>query len=270
MLLDGVYRKINRRPNKFLLMEGMNGAGKTAKTKLLAEDLAQTRLVFATVEPTRWSFGAIIRTIIDGFLPSRRLLSKAKEELEEFWKGERHGFCSEIYLILDFLKRGRGQLSEAERQKLFVVDRLFHLKKTIDIELLQGATVVQDRYDISSYVHGMANGFFFERNLACHQAALGSDYLAPDTVFYFWIPAELAVERLKQSGKVIDIYESKETLRRVEMASRQLLGFEDELPKPGKYLEREFSVLGEHHPIFVINAEPSKKEVYETVRKLID
>lgn len=271
MLLNQVYGMANCGPAKFILLEGINGAGKSTMIKMLGADLSTSREVFITAEPSRSSFGRIIRGVIDGSFVSRRLFLEAEDDLASFWEGGHSGFCSGIHVILEFLQKHRGQLSEAERQKLFVADRLMHLVEEVIIKLMiHHAWVLQDRYDISSYCHGMANGFSFERNLSCHQAALRELYLAPDIIFYLWIPVGLAVERLTQSGKVIDLYESTDTLRKVEMAARQLLGFVGEQPKPGKYLEREFAVLGVHRRIFIINAESNEKEVFASVRKLID
>jgi thymidylate kinase len=266
VLLDHIYGCVNGGSGKFILIEGINGSGKTTKAEMLTNDLAKTRSVTLTREPTQNSFGRLIRRIIDGGFVSGSVIWGAEKDLEPFWR-TRRSFCLHTQAILETLKCRRN-LSEVERQKLFVTDRFLHLLQIQDA--LSSGWLVQYRYDISSYCHGMAKGLSFERNLAYHQMALGNLYLAPDIIFYFWVPIELAIQRLQQSGKVIDIYETEETLRKVEMAARQILGFVNEQPIPGAFLEREFVVLGEHHPIFVINAELPKEEVYKTVRRLID
>lgn len=149
------------------------------------------------------------------------------------------------------------------------MDRLSHINEGVLPNLLQGRVVIQDRYDVSSYCHGMANGYSFKRNWEFHRKALGDSYLAPDVIFYLWIPVPLAVERLNRSGKIIDLYEGEITLRRVEDAARSILGFRDDLPGCGQFLQREFSVLGKRHFIFIVNAEPSVEEVSELTLKLL-
>lgn len=101
MLLDGVYALANIRRRPFILVEGMNGAGKTSVVKYVSERLRAYRDVLSTSEPTaQSSFGRLIRAIVDNSYVDRALLGEAKGDLER--TNER--LYAEISLILNFLK----------------------------------------------------------------------------------------------------------------------------------------------------------------------
>ena len=93
------------------------------------------------------------------------------------------------------------------------------------------------------------------------QKAIADAYLAPDLIIYYWLPVDLALRRLQSSGKIIDIYENKDNLERIEDASRKILMFQDEDPKSNQPLVREFKMRHNIHTVLIINAEPSVEEI---------
>ena len=102
---------------KFIVFEGIDGAGKTTQIKLLAENLAKIGVEsYITAEPTDMPSGKIIREALAGRLPAT---------------------C-------------------AEMADMFVRDRVIHNKdeeKGIDPHLDRGITVISDRYYYSSLAY---------------------------------------------------------------------------------------------------------------------
>jgi dTMP kinase len=261
---------------KFILIEGLNGSGKTTQAKKLTENLKQNGIpaVF-NHEPSAGIFGRIIRQLVDHAQVDSRLLKEAKEAVAqclEVTNGNprsQRQFLGLLLNVLNALGMAR-KLSEWEKQIIFIANRIEDIRDNILPNLRKGLWVVQDRYDISCYSHGMSNDVDFTKLLELHQRALNNSYLAPDVIFYYWLPIPVALERLRVSGKIIDFYENKENLERIEKASREILMFTDENPEPHQALVKEFKMGQNTHKVIIINAEPSiediGKETWQYVR----
>jgi len=105
----------NRHPGKFIVIEGLDGSGKSTQTALLANHLRDRGVsVYATLEPTQYLIGGLIRSF-----------------LANDWKS-----------------------SPQCLQLLFAADRAHHLDKEIIPLLKAGSTVVCDRYFFSSFAYG--------------------------------------------------------------------------------------------------------------------
>ena len=100
---------------KFIVLEGLDGAGKSTQAALLANDLSLNgKKACLTREPSQFSTGGIVRS---------RLLNE--------W-----------------------QSSPECLQLLFAADRAEHLEKEVFLRLQEGAAVVCDRYFLSSLAYG--------------------------------------------------------------------------------------------------------------------
>ncbi len=255
-------------PGKFILVEGLNGSGKTTQAKKLVELLKQDGVpaVF-NHEPSAGIFGQIIRQFIDQTPIDDALLDQATKANDARWRdknssvGQRR-FCGVLFNVLKALEKGKN-LTEWEKQTLFVANRLEDLKENIFPNLKNGIWVVQDRYDLSCFFHGMSNGVSFAKLIDLHQSVLADSYLAPDLVIYYWLPVSVALGRLKSSGKIIDIYENEKNLERIEHAAREVLEFIDESPKPHQPLVREFKMNHRIHKVLIFNAEPDISAITE-------
>lgn len=104
------------KPGKFIVLEGIDGSGKSTQCQLLAEFLRNKgNHVILTREPSDFETGKHIRRILRG---------------EE------------------------KAISGMEFQKLYIKDRQEHLEKTIEPALHKGEVVVCDRYFFSTIAYG--------------------------------------------------------------------------------------------------------------------
>ena len=107
-----------KKAGKFIVIDGLDGCGKTTQVKLLVEKLReQGKKVVETNEPTKGPVGKLIRQVLE----------------------------KEVILPPDAL------------QLLFVADRGDHLKRTIKPALSAGNIVVSDRYLWSTIAYGSLN-----------------------------------------------------------------------------------------------------------------
>ena len=103
----------------FIVIEGIDGTGKSTQLHLLAEKLRQLGYaVVATREPTSGPYGQKIRE-----------------------------------LFVD-----RGAVSQEEELELFIADRDQHVKEVIAPALADGCVVICDRYYLSTIAYQGANG----------------------------------------------------------------------------------------------------------------
>ena len=161
---------------KFIVFEGIDGAGKTTQVELLAKNLrALDRKVFLCAEPTTLESGKAIR----------RALSGAEKK------------------------------SECQMAAMFVLDRIAHnIDEEIGIEVLvsQGIDVISDRYYYSSLAYqGSATDYEWVKKMN-----LGSPEIrCPDLCIYLDLLPEDSLERISKGRESVEIYENLEKLTSV-------------------------------------------------------
>jgi dTMP kinase len=113
---------------QFIVIEGIDGAGTTTQSAILADRLTDKGLpVHTTREPSDGPVGVLIRQVLTGrvVVPGRQ---------------------------------GARPLNWATMANLFAADRLDHLEAEILPNLTDGVTVICDRYDHSSVAYQTVSG----------------------------------------------------------------------------------------------------------------
>jgi dTMP kinase len=174
-----------RRRGRFLVVEGLDGAGTTTQSRLLAEGLRRAgRPVQLTAEPSGGPVGALLRQVL-----ARRIAGAA----------------------------GRGFDPEA-LALLFAADRLDHFRAEVEPLLAAGRDVVSDRYTLSSLAYqSLTTG------RAAWVEAVNGRAPAPDLTLFLRVrPAVAWRRRFAESGSR-DLYEVPAFQRRVARSYERCL-----------------------------------------------
>ena len=162
---------------RFIVLEGLDGAGKTTHIELLKKQLIEDgRSVYATAEPTASAVGGLVRDALAG-LQNR---------------------------------------SAAELAALFLCDRIQHNvnpKNGIAGFLQAGVDVICDRYYYSSLAYqGIDSdiGWVAHMNLDC------PDICRPDACIFLDLSVEKCIERMESERLTAEIFETEEIIRRVK------------------------------------------------------
>ncbi|MFW9851809.1 MAG: dTMP kinase [Candidatus Thorarchaeota archaeon] len=161
-------------PGTFICVEGIDGSGKTTHARTLVKRLCSLGYdAVYTTEPTRYS------------LPGRKLR-------ESFFAPER--------------------LPVEEEFRLFLEDRIIHLKDEVIPQLEDNKIIITDRYYFSSVAYQGSRGldwkYILEENLKIA--------LVPDLVIILDIPVKVAIERISSDRtEGVNTFEKEESLQKV-------------------------------------------------------
>jgi len=166
----------NKNRGRFIVFEGIDGAGKTTQIELLEKRLQEMgRRVFRTAEPTESVSGGLLRDALSGV--SKR--------------------------------------SACEMAALFTLDRIFHnvspvcgIRKMLD----DGYDVICDRYYYSSMAYQGSEtdaDWVRDMNLNC------PEILHPDLCIFLDLTPEESMERIARRHGTQEIYETVEKLTAV-------------------------------------------------------
>ena len=165
---------------KFLVLEGLDGAGTTTQSKILADRLRREgHKVHCTAEPSSGPIGSQLRLMLAGRLVGRK---------GEPWD--------------------RRSLA-----LLFAADRLDHLASVIVPRLEDGVHVVCDLYVLSSLAYQSLD------NPASWVAELNRHMRRADATYFLRIRAEAALaRRLDDSGGQAELFETLPQQKRIARA----------------------------------------------------
>ncbi len=159
--------------NKFIVVEGLDGSGKSTQIELLKNALeARGERVYVTAEPQNYETGAYIRRILSESLDKNMYLQAA----------------------------------------LFLADRLEHItneKCGIKKYLSEGYTVICDRYYYSSFAYqGTASDidWVMDINLNC------PEILTPDICIFLDVNPDTCKKRIDQTRESVELYEKSTAL----------------------------------------------------------
>ena len=169
---------------RFIVFEGIDGAGKTTQISLLeAKFRAEGRRVMVTAEPTVSVTGGLLRDALGGIS-----------------------------------KRTAGEMAA-----MFVLDRIFHnVNPVTGIEkmLADGVDVICDRYYYSTLAYqGQSTDYAWVKsmNLSCPEIR------KPDLCIYLDLTPAQSLERIRAGRDSVEIYENEETLTKVRNAFLSVL-----------------------------------------------
>jgi dTMP kinase len=176
-------------PGRFIVFEGLDGSGTTTQSKLLAERVQQRgRAVHLAHQPSEGPVGLLIRQILAG----RAATPQADGKL--------------------------GVVDERGMALLFAADRLDHLGSQIEPRLARGEDVILDRYTLSSLAYQGAS--------VSHEFIHAANRFArkPDLTLFLYVPASVALERVRARGAKLERYETAGHLQAIEREYSRLVG----------------------------------------------
>jgi dTMP kinase len=182
--------KRNEYPGKFIVLEGIDGSGKTLQSQLLADNLTNLgKKVYLTKNPTDSEIGKFIRSAL----------------------------------------QGKVEIPVVSFQYLFSADRQIQQLELIE-HLKAGEIVISDRYFWSSIAYGMADKEAVDyENQAMVQAVAQSvlsmynQFIVPDITFYLNVSVATGLSRRHDSTKEKELYENSEKMDKVEKGYKWLL-----------------------------------------------
>ncbi len=175
-----------RARGRFLVLEGLDGAGTTTQAELLAARLrGQGLRVHLTAEPSRGPVGALIRQILSGRV------------------GGGPG----------------GGVDPAALALLFAADRLDHVACEVEPRLAAGWDVISDRYALSSLAYqavATGRGRWVEE--------VNARAPAPDLTVFLEVRPAVALRRRLAASAEPELFEVPDFQRRVALAYRRSIG----------------------------------------------
>jgi len=186
--------KINPYPNPFIVIEGIDGCGKSTLIEGVKkwDEKHKFGSIF-TKEPTDGIFGQMIRKIL------------------------KNNGCDE---------EGR-KVEPMELQMLYIKDRCEHRK--MEAAFLEMYPIISDRDFPSTMAYGMAEGLDLNRIFQTHEKILGEYFFVPDLTLILDLDTKEAVERLKKTRKQPDYFEKLAFLKKIR---ESYLAFSMAMGKP--------------------------------------
>ena len=167
-------RRVQRMANRgaFIVIEGLDGSGKTTQARLLAEKLSRSHRTVYTAEPSRGKIGTFIR--------------------------ER---C--LY--------GEKRLATTVEALLFAADRIEHVENEIKPAMAQGRLVICDRYFYSSLAYQGSSDLSIDWIAEINRYALKPNFavfidVTPEKVLQRLNRRKSVMENLETQRKVREIY----------------------------------------------------------------
>lgn len=184
--------KRSRSRGRFIVLEGIDGAGTTSQLRHVVEWLERRgELVHATREPTEGPIGLLLRQVLRGRLVATPGLAKGDTKTQP--------------------------LDPATVALLFAADRLDHLQNEVVPQLEAGRHVVCDRYVLSSLAYqSLETDLRFVRNV-------NEKALAPDLTIFLRVRAEVAMDRIESSRTQKDTFEKLPLQKRIAASYDKLI-----------------------------------------------
>lgn len=180
----------NARSGRFVVLEGIDGAGTTTQVARLAARLrADGGLpVRATREPSDGPIGSMVRQILSG-----RIVAP---------EGRAPGWVTMALL--------------------FAADRVDHVESNIEPFLATGGVVISDRYDASSLAYQSVSSGRGGESAVEWIRSLNRHAMRPDLTIVLDLAPDLAATRRESRGEAAQLYEQNEVQRALAVFYRDL------------------------------------------------
>jgi dTMP kinase len=170
---------------RFIVLEGLDGAGTTTQSRLLGERLrSEGRRAHVTAEPSGGPVGALLRQVLQ-----KRING-----------GDGDGFDPHALALL------------------FAADRLDHLSAEVLPRLAAGEDVISDRYTLSSLAYQAVT-----TGDASWVEAINGRACPPDVTIFLRVRSGLALGRRRGAGTTPELYEVDAFQRRVARSYERAL-----------------------------------------------
>jgi len=180
---------MDKRPGRFIVLEGIDGAGTTTQTARLGERLRREGVsVKLTREPSDGPIGSLVRQVLTGriVVPGGRAPAWTTMAL------------------------------------LFAADRMDHVESEIEPFLAEGGVVVSDRYDASSLAYQSVSSGRGGESAVAWIRELNKHAPRPDLTIVLDLPSETAAVRREVRGEAAQLYEQNEVQRALAVFYRDL------------------------------------------------
>lgn len=208
------HKKIQIKKGKFIAFEGIDGSGKSTQIQLLSERLRKMDIYcYTTMEPTDSPIGSVIHQIMTGRIKTDNKVIAG----------------------------------------LFVADRLDHLLNDVNgilAKILEGTTVITDRYYFSSYAYHSVD---MPMEWVIQANAQSKEILQPTLTIFIDVSPDTAIERIAKNRFHQELFEKKSRLVKVRE----------------KYLEA-FDRLKEEENYIIIDGNRSQEDIAEDVWKAVE
>jgi dTMP kinase len=178
-----------KQEGRFVVLEGIDGAGTTTHVARLAERLRGDRVpVRATREPSDGPVGTLVRQVLTGrvIVPGGRAPGWATMAL------------------------------------LFAADRMDHVESEIEPFVSEGGVVLSDRYDASSLAYQSVSSGAEAKEAVEWIRSLNRYVRRPDLTIVLDVSPETAAERRRHRGEAAQLYEQNEIQRALAAFYRDL------------------------------------------------
>ncbi len=222
---------------KFIVFEGIDGAGKTTLARNFLEELKKRKVpAFFNKEPTDFFFGEIIHYLLKENRLDNKLILNFEKSFSKLKKEKvENKFLRIINEILVKLRKIKNKtssnkdlmdfLSPFQEQSLFFADRYFDLKINILPKIKKGIWIIQDRYELSSGAYLIARGGSLKEFLKIRNLALKNFNFKPDLNFFIEVNPEIALSRIQKNRKNFDRNEKKKFLKKTSKAYKKIINY---------------------------------------------
>jgi dTMP kinase len=165
---------------RFIVLEGIDGAGTTTQTALLAQRLRKDgALVRTTREPSDGPVGTMIRQVLTGRIVSAGGLAPGWQTMA----------------------------------LLFAADRMDHVETEIVPFVERGGVIISDRYDASSLAYQSVSSGRGGDTAVDWIRSLNQHARRPDLTIVLDVPPEVGAARREARGEAAQLYEQNEVQR---------------------------------------------------------